>query len=138
MKVKTKISVLTVVSSCLFFLTSFVNSTSQNPPSTDVRCDKTTFPEENYSKVKTLTEVECNVCELLSIVQVWNSDGLLTGTRYEYYLASEPAIWVLKECVASSKILDKCEANIVNQLGGGCTNIFIPCTKQDDPECVND
>lgn len=138
MNVKTKISVLTVVSSCLFFLTSFVNSNLQNPPPTDVRCDKTTLPELGFSKIKKLTEVECNVCELLYIAPVYNSNGLLTGTRYEYYLGSEPAIWVQKECVDSSNSSDKCEANIVTQLAGGCTNIFIPCTKDDDPECVND
>ena len=138
MKVKTKISVLTVISSCLFFLTSFVNSNLQNPPSSEVRCDKTTYPEQDFSKVKKLTEVECDVCELLWIVQVWNGDGLLTGTRYEYYLQSEPAIWVMRECEYSSNSSHKCEANVVSQLGGGCTNIFIPCTKEDDPECAND
>lgn len=67
-------------------------------PSTEVRCDKTSFGEYSNAKLKEMLEVECDVCEVVNIVTVWNSEGLLEGTLYEYSLGSEPALWLQKEC----------------------------------------
>ncbi|WP_257670428.1 hypothetical protein [Parapedobacter tibetensis] len=138
MKTKFKLSVLAVFSLCLVTLSSFVTSTDPEAPAAYVPCETDSFELPSYAKVDEIVEVECTVCELVRSERLWNTEGLLEGTLYEYNVGSEPAILYNIDCMYSRDERHSCTQQEITGLGSGCNNFFVPCTKEDDPECVND
>lgn len=137
MKTKIKFTVVAVLCLCLTILTSFVASNPEFPSSYST-CEVDMDQREFNSKLIGIEEVECVLCELVRVEQMWNGDGLLEGTAYIYEEGSEPQLFYNTECDYSPDLHDQCLKITVMVLDQNCTSFFVPCTKEDDPECVND
>lgn len=137
MKTKFKLSVLAVFSLCLVTLPSYVTS-QIDAPGSYIQCETESEVYAFYSTVAEVNEVECSLCELVRSERLWNSEGLLEGTLYEYDMGSEPVVLSNTECAYSPNINNRCTEQTVRRTGSGCDNFFVPCTKEDDAECVHD
>lgn len=126
-----KLCVLSVLTSCLVVGTSF----SDDPPAGIVNCSITQVEYNQYSRVAETFDVECPVCELQGSREMYDDKGRLIGTLYSYALGSEPVVTKDITCVGSNDKSDRCTQTKVRVNGSTCTDQFVPCRVEDNPEC---
>lgn len=103
-----------------------------------VNCASSVVHYVSNSKILEEQEIECPTCELVNARKMYNSEGGYLGILYEYDLGSEPVIREEVSCEYSSNEFDSCKQQVHESLGYSCPDDFVPCTKEEDAECVSD
>lgn len=123
---------MTVLIGCLIIGTSF----SDEPPGGLIKCTKISVVYPQYSRVAETFDVECPVCDLTSVRKVYDSEGRLLGTLYSYELGSEPIVDQQVSCQESNDKFSNCTQTTIQVQNSGCSEHFVPCSVEDDPECL--
>lgn len=121
-----------IVSICLVAFTGFFAFAEDSV----MLCSRVIVRYPGNSVVDKVEQFECAICENTRTQTVWNADGRLLGTLYFFEMGSEPIVVDNVSCKYSNVENNRCDQDTYDRNGRSCETRFVPCTVEDDAECL--